>query len=57
MLNNFEIFLKKKYFVPLRTLNSFTKSLVSPFIDIASTFFDSSSKSFSTSACFVLCFI
>ena len=33
---------EKKYFPPLRILYPFIKSLVSPFVEIASTFFDSS---------------
>ena len=32
---------EEKYFVPLRILYQFIKSLVSPFVDITSTFFDS----------------
>ena len=32
---------EEKYFVPLRILYQFIKSLVSPFLDITSTLFDS----------------
>ena len=46
--------LEEKYFAPLRILYPFIKSLVSPFVDIASTFFDSLFNSSSTSTCFVL---
>ena len=40
--------------MPIRILYPFIKSSVSPFLDIASTFFDSPFDSFSTSTCFVL---
>ena len=40
--------------MPIRILYPFIKSSVSPFLDIASTFFDSPFNSFSTSTCFVL---
>ena len=43
---NFEIFLEKIYFVPLRTLNLSINFFVNPFVDIALTFFDSSFNSF-----------
>ena len=54
MLNNFVIFLKKNIVAPLDILYQFIKSFVNLFIDIASTFFDSSFSSFSTSTPFVL---
>ena len=38
----------------LRILYPFIISLVSPFVDIASTFFDSSFNLFATNTCFVL---
>ena len=44
----------RKFFAPLRILYPFVKSLLSPLVGIASTFFDSSYKSFSTSPCFIL---
>ena len=40
--------------MPLRILYPFTKSLFSPFVDIALTFYDRSLNLFSTSTCFVL---
>ena len=46
--------LEEKYFAPLRILYLFIKSPVNPFVDINSTFFDSSFNSFLASACFVL---
>ena len=46
ILINSEIFLKKKYFAPLRVLNLFIKSFVNPFVDITLTFFDSPYDSF-----------
>ena len=48
------MFLKKNILLQLRILNLLIKSLVSPFVDIALTFPDSSFSSFSTSTCFVL---
>ena len=45
---------KEKYIAPLRILYLFIKSFVNLFVDIASTFFDSSFNSYSTSVCFVL---
>ena len=53
ILNKFYNIPEEKYFAPLGILYLFTKSLVIPFVDIASTFFDSSFNSFSTSTCFV----
>ena len=45
---------KEKYLAPLRILYPFIKSFVNLFVDITSTFFDSSFNSYSTSVCFVL---
>ena len=42
---------EEKYLAPLRISYPFIKSSVNPFVDISSTFFDSS---FSTSTCLVL---
>ena len=44
---------EEKYFTPLSILYPFIKSLVSSFVDIVSTFFDSSFSLFSTSTCLV----
>ena len=46
ILNNFEIFLKKKYFASLRILNLFIKSFVNSFVDLALTFLNSVLNSF-----------
>ena len=45
---------EEKYLAPLRTLYPSIKSFVNPFVGIASTFFDSSFNSFSTSTYFIL---
>ena len=45
---------EEKYLLPLRILDLFIKSFVNPFVDIASTFFDSSFNLFSLSTCFAL---
>ena len=45
---------KEKYFVPLGILYSFIKSLVRPFVNIASSFFDRSFNLLSVSTSFVL---
>ena len=45
---------EENYFALLRVLYLFTKSFLSPFVDIASTFFDSSFNLFSTTICFAL---
>ena len=44
----------EKHFAPLKVLHPFIKFLVGTFVDIASTYSDSSFNSFSTSTCFVL---
>ena len=54
ILNKFCNIPEQKYFAPLGILYLFIKSLVIPFVDIASTFFDSLFNSFCTSTCFVL---
>ena len=45
---------EEKYLAPLRILYSFVKAFVNPFVDIASTIFDSSFNLFPTGTCFVL---
>ena len=45
---------EEKYLAPLRILYPFIKSSFNSYVDIASTFFDSSFVLFSTSTCFVL---
>ena len=45
---------EQKYLAALRILYPFIKSLINNFVDVASTLFDSSFNSFSTSRCFAL---